>query len=164
MAMDAADFHKTAELLKNKEEEWHIRTSISRSYYGLFLYLREFLKSSSVTLPDRRQKSHHQFIAECFYESRFFEDTTRKNDKGSKKVSRSKDKTILGIHTRLRSLLQRRTDADYGLHLKFRQNDSVDSFDLATATIQEFQELRGTDRENHIVETAKKHARSIRSR
>jgi len=37
--MNPADFHKTADLLKSREEEWHIRTSINRSYYGLFLFV-----------------------------------------------------------------------------------------------------------------------------
>ena len=67
--MNPADFHKTAELLKSREEEWHIRTSINRSYYGLFLCLRQSLTEAGVRLPDRRRKSHHQFLIDCFHES-----------------------------------------------------------------------------------------------
>lgn len=145
--MQPSDFHKTAEFLKDREEEWHIRTSINRSYYGLFLYFRDFLKGQGVRLPDRKVKSHHQFVLECFHKSRFFRS--------------SKDSAIFGIYSRLRTLLQRRTDADYKLRLLFRVNDSKDSFRLAITTIEDFKKLRNSEREKHIINVAKNHAKQV---
>ncbi len=159
--MNPADFHKTAELLKNRKEEWHVRTSINRSYYGLFLYLREFLTDKEVRLPDRNRKSHHQFVLECFHKSRFFQDNSEKNCKNPEKKPKPKDSTIFGIYSRLKTLLQRRTDADYKLHLVFRVNDSEDSLRLATTTVQDFEKLHNSEREKHIINTAKCHAQEI---
>jgi hypothetical protein len=155
--MDPTDFHKTAELLKDKKDECHVRTSINRSYYGLFLYLREFFAHAGVIMPDRKVKSHHQFVQECLHEARFF-GTQAGSGKG-----RSRDKVIFEIWTRLRSLLQRRTDADYNLHTTVRPNDGQDSLRLATSTIQDFDSLRGSPREQHILTVAKSNAERITS-
>ena len=152
--MNPADFHKTAELLKNRKEEWHVRTSINRSYYGLFLYLRKFLTDKGVRLPNRSRKSHHQFVIDCFRESRFFKAACDEKSKEAKKRSRPKDKLIGGIYLRLKSLLQNRTNADYNLNVRFSEKDSEDNLLLATTTIQDFDGLRGSDREKHIIKTA----------
>lgn len=150
--MDPTDFHKTAELLSKETEEAHIRTSINRSYYGLFLYVREFLTANGISLPDRKKKSHHQFVLQCIHEARFFTNSSedKRNPTGA---ARPKDNTILGIYKRLQTLLQNRTDADYKLHITFRSNDSQDSLRLATTTKQDFNSL-SCEREKHILETA----------
>ena len=153
--MDPADFHKTAEFLKGQPEEWHLRTSINRSYYGLFLHLRKFLSDGGIRLPDRSRKSHHQFVIDCFRESRFLTVADKYKGPGPKKSGRSKDNLIGGIYLRLKSLLQNRTNADYNLNVKFRQKDSEDNFLLATRTIQDFDGLLGSDREEHIINTAR---------
>lgn len=155
--MDPTDFHKTAELLSKETEEAHIRTSINRSYYGLFLYVRGFLTANGIRLPDRKKKSHHQFVLQCIREARFFTNSAedKRNPSGA---ARPKDNTILGIYRRLQTLLQHRTDADYKLHITFCPNDSQDSLRLATTTIQDFNSL-SCEREKHILETAEAQSR-----
>ena len=162
--MEPTDFHKTAQFLKSSKEQCDIRTSVNRSYYGLFLYLREFLKNQGVELPSRKFKSHHRFILECLYESRFFEDNVDKCSKAPKKISRHRDKTIYDIYARLKSLLQRRTDADYSLHLTFRVTDSEDSLRLATTTVADFAKLNGSQREKHIIKIANQNAPKYRTK
>jgi hypothetical protein len=152
--MDPTDFHKTAEFLSGEQEEAHIRTTINRSYYGLFLYLREFLTRNGVRLPDRNRKSHHQFVLECIREARFFQDSSEAKRELSGK-SRPKDSAILGIYKRLQTLLQNRTEADYNLHVIFRLNDGQDSLRLATETVDDFSKLRGSERERHIISIAR---------
>lgn len=159
--MDPIDFHKTAEFLKNQDEQCHLRTSINRSYYGLFLYLRDFLKNKGVKLPSRKWKSHHQFVLECLHESRFFQDSLEKDKKTSNKNGRTKDNIICGIHSLLFTLLQWRTDADYKLHLRFFPANSNDCLDKATKAISYFEGLKDTEREKHIISIANKHAVSI---
>lgn len=159
--MDPTDFHKTALYLATCKEQSHVRTSINRSYYGLFLYIREFLKNQGVDLPSRKLISHHQFVLNCLHESRFFEDSVNNSPKASRKNTRPKDRTIYEIYARLKSLLQRRTDADYKLHLTFRITDSQDSLRLATTTVEDFAKLHGSKREQHIIKTANQFAQDI---
>lgn len=159
--MEPTDFHKTATLLKSSKEQCNIRTSVNRSYYGLFLYIREFLKNQGIELPSRRLISHHQFVLECLHKSRFFEDIVDERPKAPKKNARLKDKTIYGIYARLKSLLQRRTDADYSLHLTFRVTDSEDSLRLATTTVADFAKLNGSKKEKHIIKIANQYAQNI---
>lgn len=152
--MDPTDFHKTAQLLGMETEEAHIRTSINRSYYGLFLFLREFLTHNGIRLPDRKsKKSHHQFVLECIHEARFFSDSSEDNRRLSG-GRRPQDNTILGIYRRLQTLLQNRTDADYKLHLTFQPTDSQDSLRHAIETVEDFKGL-GSEKEKHILATAK---------
>jgi len=152
--MDPTDFHKTAQLLAMETEQAHVRTSINRSYYGLFLYLREFLTHNGIKLPDRtKKKSHHQFVLECIHEARFFSDSSERNRRLSG-GPRPQDNAILGIYKRLQTLLQNRTEADYSLHVTFRPTDSQDSLRHAIATIADFKGL-GSEREKHILDTAK---------
>jgi hypothetical protein len=159
--MDPIDFHKTAEFLKDQNEQCHLRTSINRSYYGLFLYLRDFFKNKGVQFPSRKWKSHHQFVLECLYESRFFQDSSGKDKKISNKKGKSKDSIILGIHSLLKTLLQWRTDADYKLHLMFRPTDSNDCLEKAIKTITNFEKLKNSEREKYIISIANQHAISI---
>ena len=149
MTIDPADFHKTAALLKEHPEEWHVRTSIGRSYYGLFLHLRDFLSGHEIKVPT---ESTHKFVFACFHESRFFGGIKGKDGAGKKK---DKDKLIYSITQRLKTLLQARVDADYKLHLKFTANDSEHNLRLATSAVDDFEKLRGTDREEHIVKVAR---------
>ena len=101
-------------------------------------------------------KSTHKFVLACFHESRFFDDAKSKSSKGVKKKNgKTKDKAIGGISQRLRSLLQARVDADYKLHLTIPPNDSKHNLQLATGAIQSFKQLRGSNREKHIVKVAK---------
>jgi hypothetical protein len=153
--MDPTDFiYKTAQLLSSvEEEESHIRSSISRSYYGLFLYLREFLESEGVRLPDRKKKSHHQFILECIHEARFFQSNSGVKREPNK-TGKVKDITIFGIYRRLQTLLQNRTDADYKLRITFHPNDSKDNLLLAMGAVQDFNGL-DLGRKNRIIDVAR---------
>jgi len=147
--MDPIDFHKTADILKDRPEECHIRTTINRAYYGLFLYLRDFLEKNSIVLPKRKKKSHHQFVMDCFKESR----------KGAPRTAKVEGNKQIGqIYLRLKTLFQNRTSADYKLHLKFHQKDGEDKLRLARDTLEHFEQLRGSTIENHIIDTAKNQA------
>jgi hypothetical protein len=160
MTINPTDFHETAAFLKDYPEEWHVRTSIGRSYYGLFLFLRDFLVDHGVELPDRAQ---HQFVFTCFHKSRFFGDIKGKGGAGTKKKkSKTKDKLIWGIAKRLKTLLQARREADYILHLKFTAKDSEHNLGLATSAVDDFEKLRGTDREEHIVKVALQQEKKFR--
>ena len=66
--MNPTDFFKTAELLKNETEQAHIRSSISRSYYGVFLYFRKFLNDNGIKKKDKRDV--HFFVFKCLEQSK----------------------------------------------------------------------------------------------
>ena len=150
--INPTDFHKTAEFLKDKQEEWHVRTTVNRSYYGVFLYFRDFLNCQGVILPDPFKTSHHQFVIKCFEKSK----TTaiKANDKI--------DHKILGtIWMRLKTLLENRIKADYNLGLRFPPSYSNDSLKRAKTTIQDFIDLSGTPTETLIVDVAKSYGNQI---
>lgn len=115
--MIATDFLNTASLLKNRGEECHIRTSISRSYYGLFLYFREFLATGEIRKKDKRLV--HSFVRQCLL---------RCEVKEAKKISR-----------KLADLFGRRSRADYDLAKRFSTADSSDCLKIATSTINYFE-------------------------
>jgi len=143
--MNPTDFHKTAEFLKDQKEEWHVRTTVNRSYYGAFLYLREFLTCQGVKLPDPREKSHHKFILKCFEESKTATMATKDKINGK----------ILGkIWLKLRDLFQDRIYADYRLDIKFLPTQSQDSLDLAKDIIGYFDSLRKSPAETLFISIA----------
>ena len=162
--IDPTDFHKTAELLKGEAEEWHVRTVVNRSYYWLFLFCREFLASNGVQLPDRKKKSQHQFVIECFEESK---KPASKGGRDSGKNSGSKNKDeiqrrVVGqIWNRLRTLFQNRIYADYRLDLRFPPSYSQDGLRHAQTALQDLESLSGSATEKHIIDTAKIHAQTI---
>jgi len=152
--INPTDFYKTAGLLANSNDECHIRTSISRSYYGLFLYIRDYLVSQGVKLPPHNEKSHHSFIRECIKKSRFYKDKKESGNTNKKGV----DKIIVGILKRFETLQSNRFRADYELTLLYRQKDSEDNLRLAKTAVDDIQKLQDTGRKKHIVSIANLHA------
>ena len=162
--IESTDFHKTAEFLKDQQEEWHVRTTVNRSYYGVFLYLRDFLGCHEVDIPEPRQKiSQHRFVIQCLEKSKT---AANKINKHSKKNSNSEDKVdhkMVGkIWFRLKTLFEDRIKADYDLGLKFPPNYSGDSLKRAGTTIQDFTDLSGSPTETLIIDVARRHGEQIK--
>lgn len=158
------DFHKTAEFLKDQQEEWHVRTVVNRSYYGVFLHFREFLAGQGVHIPGRREKkSQHQFIIECFKKSITKAQQKSKAPEKKDSTEDSVDYKIIGrLWSQLRTLFYNRIKADYHLDWKVPPNCSGDSLKQATTTIRDFANLRGSPTEKLIINVAAHHGDLIR--
>ena len=117
--MDPADFLKTADLLKAKNEQAHFRTSAGRSYYAAFLYFRERFKSLGLEKTKKRGKEEHVFVIQCLQYSELPE--------GSK------------ASQCLRNLKQVREDADYHLDREFSQSEAEDAFLKAQKVLSEYE-------------------------
>lgn len=115
--MDPKDFFKTAALLNGQEGEHHIRTSISRSYYAVHLYIRHF-------------------ISERFLGGKVF------NEGAHKKVihclQNCEAKEIKDLAVMVTDLLQSRTDADYKMAKTITTKKSQDVYDNAYELLSDF--------------------------
>lgn len=156
--IEPLDFHKTAEFLKDQKEEWHVRTVVNRSYYGVFLYLRDFLAREQVNIPNPAKKSQHRFVIQCFEKSK----TVANQKKGKAgESSGSKDKidhkAVLQIYNMLKTLFRERINADYRLDLRFPHNDSADSLRRARITIETLDNLSGSATEKLISNESKRY-------
>jgi len=160
--INPTDFLKTAEFLKEQQEEWHIRTTVNRSYYGAFLYFRDFLTCQGVSVPNHKIKSQHQFVIECFEKSKT---AAHQRSKSSRKNSNAKNKMdhqMLGkIWWQLRTLFQDRRFADYRLDMRFQPSCSGDSLKRAKTTIDDFDSLRGSPTETLVINIAKYYAQDL---
>lgn len=119
--MDPKDFLSTARNLKDSTSESDIRTSIGRSYYSVFLYLREQLKSLGIEKQVYPEREAHEFIS---YSLEFC------NIKEGSKIG-----------NKLRSLRQYRKDADYNLSIAFSNTTSDDILLQSMSLIKEFENL-----------------------
>lgn len=156
--INPVDFHKTAEFLKDQQDEWHIRTTVNRCYYGVFLYFRDFFTKQGVRVPEHKDKSQHKFVIECFQKSKAA--VKRMIPSNGKNVDLEEECVKIGqIYSRLRTLLQQRTDADYRLDLSFFHSYSEDSLRRAKTTIEDFNKLDKSV--SIIIKTAENHARII---
>jgi hypothetical protein len=135
--MDPIDFLITAENLKDSTNESDIRTSIGRSYYSVFLYLREQLKSLGVEKKVKPKNEAHEFVS---YSLQFCD-----IPEGMK------------IGSKLNNLRQYRRDADYELSKVVPNTKSNDVFSLSKLLIQEFRDLN-TESKQKIAVGAKKAA------
>lgn len=63
--MEPKQFFITAEMLKDKPNESHLRTSVGRSYYAAFLYFREHLKSLGLEKKRNPAREIHEFVIQC---------------------------------------------------------------------------------------------------
>jgi len=108
--MEPTDFFKTAELLKNEKDECHWRSSISRSYYAVHLYIRDFISKTFLGGIKFKNDPHEKLI-KCLE----FCDVS----------------IIRNIGIRLKDLRQARTDADYHIDKKINKNKSGDVYDDA---------------------------------
>ena len=115
--MEPTDFFKTAELLKNENDECHLRSSISRSYYAIHLYIRQII--SQTYLGGRKFPSQpHQNIIKCL------------------QLCTSGD--VKEIGEKLKILLQARTDADYHIQKTIKKSKSQDAYEDAIELKQLF--------------------------
>lgn len=156
--INPVDFHKTAELLKDQQDEWHIRTTVNRCYYGVFLYFRDFFTEQGVRIPEHKDKSQHKFVIECFQKSKAA--ATKKMQSSGKNGDFKEECIKIGqIYSRLKTLLQDRTNADYRLDLRFPPSYSEDSLRRAKTTIEDFDKLDKSV--SIIIKTAESHARIV---
>jgi uncharacterized protein (UPF0332 family) len=108
-------FFETAELLKEYENEAHLRSSISRSFYAVF---HSFLNHVCQYLSREPKNNPHKFIANC--------------------LQNCSDRQIKKVGSRFDSLCQRRRDADYRLDRTISKSDSEDVLVEAQKVIKDY--------------------------
>jgi len=135
--LNPEEFFKTAEKLKDSDEESDLRTSIGRSYYAIFLYFREYL--SKLGVVSKRKKDVHFFVQACLSNSRVKEAQT--------------------LSTELHELKQKRTKADYKLNVKITPREAADTLKDAQEAVDKFRSSMTSDKENILVVNAKQFAR-----
>lgn len=135
--MDPKDFLLTASNLKDSQNESDVRTSIGRSYYSVFLYLREQLKSLGFEKQCQPNQEAHEFI--CY----------SLENCGVKEGSK--------IGNKIRTLRQERRFADYDLSKLINKNKSCDIYSISCSLIQEFEKL-SSDLKGQIIIGAQKSA------
>jgi len=64
--MDPQDFLNTANVLVNSSEESDLRSSVSRSYYAVILFYRNYFAGKLNFLPEKLNPAVHKFVPECF--------------------------------------------------------------------------------------------------
>jgi uncharacterized protein (UPF0332 family) len=114
----ATDFLKTAKFLSNSQNEWDTRTSISRSYYAVFLEVREFVIkkcSSGKDFPSDKHGAINRCLIGC-------------TDKSWRKIALN-----------LGTLRQNRTDADYKIDKFFNQKNSETAIAIADKLLIDYQ-------------------------
>jgi uncharacterized protein (UPF0332 family) len=139
--MDALDFLHTAELLKKETHEWHLRTSIGRSYYAIFLYFREWLKAKGLEKKIKPKQDAHAFVINCLSYSTVLE---------GQKASRY-----------LKDLQQNREDCDYRLDMTFSPDDAENALTRARKAIAEYSSIT-SENAKHLVVNAMQHAKTKR--
>jgi len=132
-------FLKTAELLKDKREEEHVRTSIGRSYYAAFLYFRDYLKKLGLEKTIQPNKEVHAFVIQC--------------------LSCSENKTASKVSEYLNDLQQRREDADYHLDKELTSSEATSAFDQAGTTISFYHNNMTDEQEKELIKQASYFAR-----
>ena len=115
--MDPREFFKTAAFLNGQKDEHHKRTSISRSYYAVHLYIRDF-------------------ISNTFLGGIFFKTDTHKKILHCLQNCEAEEIKNLGV--KLTNLLQARTDADYKMDKRITPTKSQDVYDDAMELLSDF--------------------------
>lgn len=113
--MEPEEFLKTASLLVNSQSESDLRTSVSRSYYAVILFYRNYI-ASKLNIDPSRIEAVHRFVPECFNGSKLPE----------AKVIGEKIKTCKSD----------RTTADYKLLNNFPKNKAEDNLRRAKSLIE----------------------------
>ena len=114
--LEPKDFFNTAEKLKDSNIESDLRTSMSRSYYAIFLYLRDFL--ASLGLKKKKDNQAHFFVRACLSNS---------NVKKAQELS-----ALLG------DLCKKREKADYKLNECILTAEVDDAYKDAVEAIEDF--------------------------
>ncbi|MDE1832246.1 MAG: HEPN domain-containing protein [Thaumarchaeota archaeon] len=113
MPFDPLEFLTTAKNLSNGNTESQFRTSISRSYYSVFLLIRDKIETKYGKFQLKRHGEIHQKVNDKLLELRLFK-----------------------IASKLDGLRKNRRDADYFLSLTIGQNDAENSWKLANNIYQ----------------------------
>jgi uncharacterized protein (UPF0332 family) len=137
--MEPSEFLKTAELLKARSEQAHLRTSVGRAYYAAFLHFREHLKRIGLEKTKQPGREAHAFVIQCLQFSQVTE--------------------CVQTSQYLRDLQQLREDADYHLEMAFSQNDTEDAFSKAQKAINDYEQNMTAEKEKTLLEKALAFAR-----
>ena len=136
--MNPTDFYKTAELLNNSSnEQSHIRTSIGRSYYGTFLFFKDYLSNLGIKKTIKPTKAIHEFVKGCFQYCQVPEGTK--------------------VGERLKDLMQLRHDADYELDIVFASEAGSDALLMAKKTVANYDKDITEEKRTQLLENMKKH-------
>ena len=108
--MNPQDFLDTANALAESSRQSDLRTSVSRSYYAVILFYRNYFASKIGFMPENLHSSVHTFVPECFSASELTEsvkigekinrikaDRTKADYKLSKTISKTKAEDCLKI-------------------------------------------------------------------
>jgi uncharacterized protein (UPF0332 family) len=124
--MNPDDFLKTAEFLNSHSEtEANLRTSVSRSYYGIFLHFRDYLLAHGIRKKKEPKKQVHLFVREVF------------NWSNSRVGSKLAEKLL--------DLNERRRQADYELGMIVTPEDAIDALEIAQKTISNYSEINNEE-------------------
>jgi len=140
------DFLDVVRFLESRRGEAYVRTAMNRSYYTLFLYLREFLSTQGVPIPSHEEKSVHQYVKDCLKEC-------VKSLKAQGPKWDSETRLVYKVSMHLDTLHQHRTHADYRLDLRIAEEGGKDCLRHVETAIQDFQQLK-PDTQDHFVRVA----------
>jgi uncharacterized protein (UPF0332 family) len=135
--MNTNDFLDVAGELKDHPKEAFIRTSISRSYYGVFLYFRDFLKTGGLSFGN--SGNAHRWIADCLVNCSVY---------AGKVVGKN-----------LRDLRDFRNQADYDLNRSISAKDASRCYSQAAKMIVDFHSLLTPNDKTKLIQSAEKYAK-----
>lgn len=115
--MDPLDFFKTAKRLNQLNDESDLRSAMSRAYYGVLHYLCDYIVSIVGFDKKKIGTAIHKFVYECF------------------NVCEKEEAKY--IANNLSKLKQKRTDADYHLHLVLSESKCKDCIKWAQKIINQ---------------------------
>ncbi len=133
------EFLDTASRLAQGTTEGDWRSAASRSYYAVFHYFRELLRSHGLDIGRGGQSHFNLYTGLC--QCGFVE--------------------VAGLANRVDSLRSGRVEADYNLGSRFVASDGNDAVQEAEAVVAEFQALLAALPISHIVDGARRHLQSI---
>ena len=140
------DLLDVVRFLQPQQGEAFVRTSMNRSYYALFLYLREFLSTRGVPIPRHEEKSSHQYVKDCL--KLCLQSLQAKGPRWAPQT-----KLVNAVSMGLNTLHQHRTHADYRLDLRIPESDRDDCLRHVETAIQRFQQL-DSDTQDQFVRVA----------
>jgi uncharacterized protein (UPF0332 family) len=113
--VDPKEFLDTASSLVCSSTQPDLRTSVSRSYYAVILFFRDYLAQKVGFLPEKLESGVHKFVPECFSESGSDEAKT--------------------IGEKIKRACADRVNADYKLSKQLSKTKAGDCLDLASKLI-----------------------------
>jgi uncharacterized protein (UPF0332 family) len=134
------EFLDTADRLSRGTTEGDWRSAISRSYYSLFHYFREFFLSNGLDIGRGAGQAHFNFytgLSNCGFPS------------------------VSTLADRIDAVRRRRGEADYELRIVVTQVDATESVRNANDIIRTFQTLLTTIPAHQIVDGARCHLKAI---